>query len=82
MHSVSRKGIWNYTVALMMALVFASAALTAGGQTPTVKTKPGNKGQAEQNRNQADVKDWWKNAVIYEIYPRSFKTRTATESAI
>ena len=73
MHSEIRTGIWNCTVALLIALVFATAAPTAGGQTPTVKTKPGNKGQAEQKRNQAEVKDWWKNAVIYEIYPRSFQ---------
>jgi alpha-glucosidase len=73
MDSKIRKGIWNCTIALLMALVFATAAPTAGGQTPTVKTKPGNKGQAEQKRNQAEVKDWWKNAVIYEIYPRSFQ---------
>ena len=73
MHSEIRTGIWNCTVALLIALVFATAAPTAGGQTPAVKTKPGNKGQAEQKRNQAEVKDWWKNAVIYEIYPRSFQ---------
>ncbi len=73
MHSVSRKGIWNCAVALMMALFFAITAPTTGGQTPTVKTKPGNKDQAEQKRNPVEEKDWWKNAVIYEIYPRSFQ---------
>ena len=25
--------------------------------------------------------DWWRGAVIYQIYPRSFRTRTATASA-
>ncbi len=73
MHSVSRKGIWNCAVALMMTLVFSTAGLKAGGQTPTVKMNPGNKEQTEQKRNHADAKDWWKNAVIYEIYPRSFQ---------
>jgi alpha-glucosidase len=27
-------------------------------------------------------KDWWRGAVIYQIYPRSFQDRTATGSAI
>jgi alpha-glucosidase len=65
--------MWNSTVALLIVLVFATAALTTGGQTPTVKIEPGTKDQAVQERNHAEKKDWWKNAVIYEIYPRSFQ---------
>jgi alpha-glucosidase len=46
------------------ALIFASAVLAAGGQSPQVKPTPDITTQEQ---------DWWKNAVIYEIYPRSFQ---------
>ena len=46
------------------ALIFASAVLAAGGQSPQVKPTPDSTTQEQ---------DWWKNAVIYEIYPRSFQ---------
>ena len=51
-----------------ISLFLGAAALSAGGQTvPTQSTsKPITAASAgEQN--------WWKNAVIYEIYPRSFQ---------
>jgi len=50
------------------ALVLGQAALAAEGQTVPAKpraNKPVTSQQSEQ--------DWWKNAVIYEIYPRSFQ---------
>ncbi|HVU45969.1 MAG TPA: alpha-glucosidase [Terracidiphilus sp.] len=48
-------------------LLLAAAALAAGGQSvpATIRTAVKAAGQSEQN--------WWKNAVIYEIYPRSFQ---------
>jgi alpha-glucosidase len=46
-----------------MALLLASATLAAHGQTAPAKSAA--TGSSEQN--------WWKNAVIYEIYPRSFQ---------
>jgi alpha-glucosidase len=49
-----------------MAFLLAIAALTAGGQTAAVRTAPSNPSQLAEH-------DWWKNAVIYEIYPRSFQ---------
>ncbi len=49
-----------------LALVLGTAALTAGGQTAAVKPAPSIKTQSTEP-------DWWKNAVIYEIYPRSFR---------
>jgi len=48
------------------ALLLTVAALAAGGQATSVKPAPGA-------TTHADARDWWKNAVIYEIYPRSFQ---------
>ena len=55
-----------------MALSLAAAAITAGGQQLQQKsTQPSSKGSTAGS---ADAeRDWWKNAVIYEIYPRSFQ---------
>jgi alpha-glucosidase len=53
------------------ALFLGQAALVAAGQTAPAKspaTKPAVSQQSEL--------DWWKNAVIYEIYPRSFQDTT------
>jgi alpha-glucosidase len=47
------------------ALTLACAVLAAGAQTSSTATSAGASAQNEQN--------WWKNAVIYEIYPRSFQ---------
>ena len=44
-----------------------AAAIAAGGQTAPVK-----KMSTAQSAEQASELDWWKNAVIYEVYPRSF----------
>jgi alpha-glucosidase len=46
------------------ALFLGAALLSAGGQTPTATATPAVTASAQ---------DWWKNAVIYEIYPRSFQ---------
>ena len=53
---------------LAAALVLGQATLAAKGQTAPVEpraTKPATSQEKEL--------DWWKNAVIYEIYPRSFQ---------
>jgi len=55
---------WTRNIArCVIALILGAMALSAGAQTApsqAIKTT-----SAEQ--------DWWKNAVIYEIYPRSFQ---------
>jgi alpha-glucosidase len=48
----------------VVALLLVAAALAAGGQTVPAKAKKAT-GTSEL--------DWWKNAVIYEVYPRSFQ---------
>ena len=48
----------SYTISLSLA----AAALVALGQTPSA-IEP----------NQTDGPEWWRHAVIYEIYPRSFQ---------
>ena len=50
------------------ALFLGAATLSAGGQTapPKAATQPAA-------TSAASAQDWWKNAVIYEIYPRSFQ---------
>lgn len=50
----------------ILALIFVITTLTAGGQTSAVKSTPRTPAQSAEQ-------DWWKNAVIYEIYPRSFQ---------
>lgn len=47
-------------------LVLMAAAIAAGGQTVPAKAGAGAKMAAGEL-------DWWKNAVIYEVYPRSFQ---------
>ena len=49
-----------------LALILGTATLTAGGQTAAVKPAPSITTHSAE-------RDWWKNAVIYEIYPRSFQ---------
>jgi alpha-glucosidase len=49
-----------------LILLLGMMAASAVGQTSTAKAALGN-GSAAAER------DWWKNAVIYEIYPRSFQ---------
>ncbi|MGB9289801.1 MAG: alpha-amylase family glycosyl hydrolase, partial [Terracidiphilus sp.] len=61
MHSGSKTGI------CALALPFLAAALAAGGQTVPAKAKTAAAATAESEL------DWWKNAVIYEVYPRSFQ---------
>ncbi|MDE3200787.1 MAG: alpha-glucosidase [Acidobacteriota bacterium] len=51
-------------VAIVAALVFTAAPFVAQGQAATSHTST-SAATSEQN--------WWKNAVFYEIYPRSFQ---------
>jgi alpha-glucosidase len=46
-----------------LALFLGAGTLTAGAQTASVQPAS----------HPASERDWWKNAVIYEIYPRSFQ---------
>jgi alpha-glucosidase len=45
-----------------------AAAMSAGGQTALVKPET-----SAQSARQSEEVDWWQNAVIYEVYPRSFQ---------
>jgi alpha-glucosidase len=51
-----------------MGLMILAAAMAAGGQTAPAKPMT-----AAQSAKQVNELDWWKNAVIYEVYPRSFQ---------
>jgi alpha-glucosidase len=53
----------------VIALFLGAVALSAGGQSSPAKLAP----QPTTVATQASAQDWWKNAVIYEIYPRSFQ---------
>jgi alpha-glucosidase len=56
------------TVSGAISLFLGAAALSAGGQSvPAQPTPDPTKATAAIEQN------WWKNAVIYEIYPRSFQ---------
>jgi alpha-glucosidase len=50
------------------AFVLGQAPLSAEGQTAPAKPAAAKPAISQQNE-----RDWWKNAVIYEIYPRSFQ---------
>jgi len=50
----------------VLALILGTMTLAAGAQTSPVKP-------TSDPSSTAEVRDWWKNAVIYEIYPRSFQ---------
>jgi len=52
------------TASCAIALSLGAFALSAGAQTAALKAATAD-ASSEQ--------DWWKNAVIYEIYPRSFQ---------
>ena len=51
-----------------MVLLMSAAALAAGGQSVPAKTKT-----EARSASQLYEANWWKNAVIYEIYPRGFQ---------
>jgi alpha-glucosidase len=66
-----------------LALIIAALTLAASGQTvpkhaARMNHTSGTSGQSSQIGSQsAPELDWWKNAVIYEIYPRSFQDTNA-----
>jgi alpha-glucosidase len=51
-----------------IALLLGVATISASGQA-----KPVPATLQHRSANQTSERDWWKNAVIYEIYPRSFQ---------
>src|SRR5580658_3156987 len=53
---------------LAAVLIFGQIAVTAKSQTAPTQPRTTKTAQSQQNE-----RDWWKNAVIYEIYPRSFQ---------
>ena len=58
---------WTKALALCALGVFIGALATASAQSPA----PASAAQAE--RDQPTGPEWWRHAVIYEIYPRSFQ---------
>jgi alpha-glucosidase len=60
----------------ILGLFLVAAPFATGGQAAPVKSKPQSKPQTSAKAVAAgasNMQDWWKNAVIYEIYPRSFQ---------
>ncbi len=51
-----------------LALILGVGAMAAHGQNPS----EGNASTSTAN-SKSNLENWWKNAVIYEIYPRSFQ---------
>jgi alpha-glucosidase len=66
MHWTQR--ITTTVVSCSLGLFLAAAALSAGAQSAPAQPNP----QTESS-NSSSEQNWWKNAVIYEIYPRSFQ---------
>ena len=52
----------------VLALTLGAGAYHAGGQTLLAQST-----SQPESGTSASMQDWWKNAVIYEIYPRSFQ---------
>ncbi len=73
------KHITRTTESCVIALTLGTLALAAGGQAVPAKPKlestlkPTIQASHESSSSVAGERDWWKNAVIYEIYPRSFQ---------
>ena len=58
---------WTKNTALVAAaLLLGAATLTATAQTTTATSE-------SKTCASSSERDWWKNAIIYEIYPRSFQ---------
>jgi alpha-glucosidase len=55
------------TAVVAAALLLGGASLTAIGQATAAKP------ESKTSTSPSSERDWWKNAVIYEIYPRSFQ---------
>lgn len=62
------KKIAGIMASCAILLLLVTAATTASGQTAPAKQAP-----KHGITSAASERDWWKNAVIYEIYPRSFQ---------
>jgi alpha-glucosidase len=59
---------WTKNTAVVgAALLLGAATVTATAQTTTAKS------ELKTSVAPSSERDWWKNAVIYEIYPRSFQ---------
>ncbi|HTB98990.1 MAG TPA: alpha-glucosidase [Terracidiphilus sp.] len=59
---------WTNRISICVtALLFGVATIAAGGQAVPQKNPTSARATTSSER------DWWKNAVIYEIYPRSFQ---------
>jgi alpha-glucosidase len=78
----SRGGDWE----ILAASAFVSIAVPLIGvllDAAVPRARPsGRLGQSEYDDETAKDPDWWRGAVIYQIYPRSFQDTTATASAI
>jgi alpha-glucosidase len=60
---------WSKNISIgAIALTLGSATLCAAGQAVSVSLV-----QQHRGATLGSARDWWKNAVIYEIYPRSFQ---------
>ena len=60
---------WTKSIAACaLPLFLGAAALTAQGQSA-----PASNLQEAAMTSSSNLQNWWKNAVIYEIYPRSFQ---------
>jgi len=66
-----KRKIARTIVSCVASLLLLAAATTAGGQPVPAKSKT-EANKAVTKRAMSEL-DWWKNAVIYEVYPRSFQ---------
>jgi alpha-glucosidase len=62
------------TYRCLLAFVLGALTQLAAAQVSTAMSAPQASSQTSREANSVTPeRDWWKNAVIYEIYPRSFQ---------
>jgi alpha-glucosidase len=57
----------------LLAAGLSSALLLGLATTPGIGQTPDSKPSATHQTTSSSLENWWKNAVVYEIYPRSFQ---------
>ena len=57
----------------LLAAGLSSAMLLGLAAPPGIGQTPDSKPSAVHKSASGSLENWWKNAVIYEIYPRSFQ---------
>ncbi len=67
--AITKKTVTSFIASCSIIVALQAAAPAAAGQSAPPNPLPNADAQSANSAEQ----DWWKNAVLYEIYPRSFQ---------